>query len=487
MTVTAAMARWRGLPSIFWLILLAALLARAAAFSLYGTHHPDEAFQYLEQAHRLVFDYGLVPWEYRFHIRSWLIPLLLAGPMALGEALQPGGTLYLWLPRLFVAAINLTPVIAAWFLGARSSPRHAIVAMVVAALWVESVLFSVQTLSESLSVACFLAGAALLGPGPSQRRIGAAGAMFALAGLLRYQFGVAIAVFAILSAGRDWRVWRGLILGALPVVVGGALIDLAMGLTPYEWIVNGYREVVTRGRMTSIGGAVDSWVYPRAALIYWGPLALLILFLPFFAGRRYAPLLIAAWVNVAVHQLIGHKEWRYLWLSVEIFLILAAIGSVNLAARIVAGRDRAVLVGLVAAWVAASGLIALRPAFGDWRTNGEASALGARAGRMNEVCGLSVPKYQNTEFGYHVVHRRIPLYLHDVDASKRSDIAGASSAFNAVMVPEGGAVPAGYDRKIDCGGRGADRVCLYLRAGGCAPNATSAGREHQALLVRSDR
>ena len=109
-------ARVRRLPVWFWLILLAAVLARAAAFSLYATHHPDEAFQYLEQAHRLVFDYGLVPWEFRFFIRSWLIPLLLAGPMALGEALQPAGMLYLWLPRLFVVLVNLSAVVAAWFI-----------------------------------------------------------------------------------------------------------------------------------------------------------------------------------------------------------------------------------------------------------------------------------------------------------------------------------------------------------------------------------
>ena len=479
-------ARVRRLPVWFWLILLAAVLARAAAFSLYATHHPDEAFQYLEQAHRLVFDYGLVPWEFRFFIRSWLIPLLLAGPMALGEALQPAGMLYLWLPRLFVVLVNLSAVVAAWFIGARSSPRHAIVAMVVAALWVESILFSVQTLSESLAVACFLPAAVLLKPGASRGRIVAAGALFALAGLLRYQFGIAIAIFAGLSAGRDWRLWRGLILGGLPVAAGGAMIDLAMGLSPYEWIVNGYHEVVTKDRMTSVGGAIETWVYPQTALVYWGAMAPLIVAMSFLAGRRYALLMIAAWANIAVHQLIGHKEWRYLWFSVEILLILAAIGSVNIAGRFVAGRDRAVVAGLVAAWIAASALLALRPSFADWRTNGEASALGAQAGRMTQVCGLSVPNYLNTEFGYHVVHRRIPLFLHRVDKAGRSSIGEASAAFNAVMVPAGGEAPAGYDRKVDCGGRGVDRVCLYLRPGGCTANAASSRLDHQRLLLKTD-
>lgn len=484
-------SRLRALPIWFWLILLAAVIARAAAFSLYATHHPDEAFQYLEQAHRLVFDYGLVPWEFRYFIRSWLIPLLLAGPMALGEAIQPGGILYLWLPRLTVTLVNLAPVVAAWFIGARTSQRHAIVAMVVAALWVDSVLFSVQTLSESLAVACFLPAAVLLRPGASQRRIIAAGALFALAGLFRYHFGIAIALYAALSAGRDWRVWRGLIVGGLAVVAVGALTDIAMGLKPFEWIVNGYMEVVANDRMTSVGGPIETWVYPRSALILWSSMAPLILACSFMAGRKYALLMIAAWANIAVHQLIGHKEWRYIWLSVEILLILAAIGSVNLAARLVAGdgsvaRGKAIVAGLSFGWIAASALLALRPAYANWRLNGEASALGARAGRMGEVCALSVPRNKNTEFGYHVIHRRMPLYLHSVDSAGRSDIGPAGPAFNAVMIPERGAIPAGYNRKIGCGGRDTGRLCLYLRPGGCAPNASSAELEHQQVLLKVD-
>src|SRR4051794_31762554 len=31
----------------------------------------DEVFQATEQAHRLVFGYGLVPWEFQLGMRSW--------------------------------------------------------------------------------------------------------------------------------------------------------------------------------------------------------------------------------------------------------------------------------------------------------------------------------------------------------------------------------------------------------------------------------
>ena len=88
----------------FWGILAVAVALRILAFNSFSAHHPDELIQYLEQAHRIVFGYGVVPWEFREFIRSWLIPLMLVPPMQLGEWIEPGGRLYLLLPRLMFAA-----------------------------------------------------------------------------------------------------------------------------------------------------------------------------------------------------------------------------------------------------------------------------------------------------------------------------------------------------------------------------------------------
>ncbi len=90
----------------FWAIMAAAVVLRISAFNSYSAHAPDELIQYLEQAHRIVFGYGVVPWEFREFIRSWLIPLMLVPPMQFGEWLDPGGPLYLVLPRAMVAVIE---------------------------------------------------------------------------------------------------------------------------------------------------------------------------------------------------------------------------------------------------------------------------------------------------------------------------------------------------------------------------------------------
>ena len=73
----------------FWSLFAAAIVVRILAFNAYSAHAPDEIIQYLEQAHRIVFGYGVVPWEFREFIRSWLIPLMLVPPMQVGEWLNP--------------------------------------------------------------------------------------------------------------------------------------------------------------------------------------------------------------------------------------------------------------------------------------------------------------------------------------------------------------------------------------------------------------
>jgi hypothetical protein len=59
---------------------LAVLMALAVVLRLVPTvFEPsmvwaDEIFQTSEQAHRLVYGSGLVPWEFQLGMRSWLLP-----------------------------------------------------------------------------------------------------------------------------------------------------------------------------------------------------------------------------------------------------------------------------------------------------------------------------------------------------------------------------------------------------------------------------
>ena len=84
-------------PWKYLLPVLALAFVARAAIALSGDFvlHPDEIMQYLEPAHRLVFGNGVIYWEFFYGARSWLVPGLVAGVLALCEAAglgQPFGT-----------------------------------------------------------------------------------------------------------------------------------------------------------------------------------------------------------------------------------------------------------------------------------------------------------------------------------------------------------------------------------------------------------
>src|SRR3546814_8123572 len=96
-----------------------------------------------------------MPWEYRYGMRQWLLPLLLAGPMKLGDLIAPASDLYLMLPRMAVAMLSISIMAAALKLGNGISRLHGLVAMFVAAIWFEFVHFAAHTLTEPLATAVF--------------------------------------------------------------------------------------------------------------------------------------------------------------------------------------------------------------------------------------------------------------------------------------------------------------------------------------------
>jgi hypothetical protein len=141
-------------------VLLAGITLRLVPLAVPHLYFPDEIFQYQEAAHRLVFGPAVIPWEYREHVRSWLIPLLLAGPMWLGSMIGLNSGFYLLFPKLFMLLISLGAVAAGAMLGRRISPFHGLLSALVAATWVEFILFATVTLTEPLAAVIFLLAAA---------------------------------------------------------------------------------------------------------------------------------------------------------------------------------------------------------------------------------------------------------------------------------------------------------------------------------------
>jgi len=478
----------------FWGLLALAVLLRALNFNAFAMHHPDEVLQYLEPAYRLLTGDGIVTWEYRYGMRGWLLPWLLAGPMALGQAI--GGTALAGIiaARIAAAIVGLIPVVAGWHLGRRLSTTHGIVAMAVMAVWYEQIVFSTHLLTESLATSLFLGAAALVSDKEGRPRVMAGGAMLALAVVFRFHYAIAAGVFALLALTNDWKRWGWLIAGAVPVLLVSGAVDLAMGQWPFEWIWTNIQLNLVEGRSARFGTQA-SWFFLQAIWGQWGWLTIAIFVFAMEAGKRYRPLLYAAVFNLAVHSVIGHKEYRFIELTSASLILLAAIGSVNVWHLLEQRRGKPLpavpaLAGLLLAWAGSSAWLGSGRPLDQWfgeRSHGP--ELVYLAGRDARVCGLSTMMVEYWQLSRAYLGRPMPIVLlsNTPRPGARLKPPGPELAsVNAVIADTGAKrLLPGYET-VKCKGREPYERCLYVRPGPCVPTAQARENEVQRMLAVFD-
>jgi GPI mannosyltransferase 3 len=207
------------------LLLTALLLRLVPVLFVPSINWGDEIFQATEQAHRLVYGTGLVPWEFEFGVRSWLLPGAIAGLMEFARLFGDGPRYYLPVISLAFAGLAAAPVLCSYLWARRFyGLRGAVVAGVVVAVAPEIVYFGARTLSEAVAGNLLVVALYLLERGfgiASRRRLFAAGTVLALVFALRLQLAPALAAIGL------WAVWgdRG---RRLPVLIAGAAAILAL-------------------------------------------------------------------------------------------------------------------------------------------------------------------------------------------------------------------------------------------------------------------
>jgi hypothetical protein len=447
---------------------------------------PDEIFQSLEQAHRLVFGYGIVPWEFREGARSWLLPGMLAPVMALTERLGPGSSGYLWGVASFLSALSLAPVVVAFLAGRRRAGlAGGVVAGVAAAVWFELVFFAAKALAEVVAAHALVAGLYLAERGreePASGRWATAGVLLGLACCLRVHL-----LPAALPAAA-WLAWRApggarlrLAAGFAAPVAGAGLLDLATWGVPFGSYWENVRRNLVEGKGDTFGTA--PWTaYFRVLAGVWSLAGVALVAAAVAGARRRPGFAIAAVATVVVHSALAHKEYRFLYPAIACIVVMAAEGTA-LAVRAVAdrlasrgGSSLAPAVAAGAAWCAAS--IALAGPFSPSVTNltpmrQEAVThweqwsgyLGGmeHLSRDPGVCGVAFNVYSCFTGGYAFLHHDVPVFEVRKDAA---DIARVAPAANAVLAQRTAtALFAGFAIER-CW---PDDVCALRRPGTCAP------------------
>jgi phosphatidylinositol glycan class B len=419
--------------------------------------------------------------------------MLLAGPMWLGQVVAPGSLLYVILPRAAAACFASLAMIAANLIGRSVSPRHAIAAMGAIALWYESVYFSVHVLTESLAVAAFLLAAAVSEPGVTRGRLVAGGALLMLTAVFRIHYGPAIAVFALVLLRLRWRDWLWLVLGAALVASASSAVDLTMGQRPFGWVFANYYQNIVANKAASFG-TFGPEAYFQMLWLHWQFAAVPILWLAAKSARRFPALALAAVVNLAVHLLIGHKEYRFILLSTQIAILLAAIGAVDLVDGIRSSRGKlkpaswTVIAIMLAGWSGLSLLIGTS----DLGTLGwrrfEGGFRLAREAYQRRSCGVALMGGSSWAAGGATYLHDIPLYtvLSSSKGVEARQVSETSYAYDAVIMLADRPNLIPY-RRLACDGDGIDRLCLAVRAGGCRQDSLSESRRMQHVMERLGR
>ena len=293
------------LAALLGVVLLSVGLRLMPVLFLPSLNWDDEIFQATEPAHRLVFGYGIVAWEFQLGMRSWILPGTIAGLMQLSRLIGDGPAYYLPLIATALALLASAPVLCC-FLWARRwyGPVPALAGGIVVAVAPELVYFGGRALTEVVAAHILIIGCWLLDPGyatASRRRLFAAGLLFGLVCLLRIQLAPAVAIIMLWPLWREWRIKLAAVLaGALVAITAGAMLD---------WATLGY-PLASLGRsllynlVYGVGSEFGTWpwaYYLFLEAIIWPP-ALVLALLAVFGARRLPALLIAAVVIVAIHS-----------------------------------------------------------------------------------------------------------------------------------------------------------------------------------------
>jgi phosphatidylinositol glycan class B len=454
-------------------VLVALAIRLLVAIELPNILWPDEIFQSMEQAHRLAFGRGIVPWEFREGTRSWLLPGILAGAMALSRG--EGGMSPVRAAQLLLCVLSLAPIVVTFVATARARGVLAgVVASAAVALWFELVLFAPKALNEVVAAHLLVLGLYLDRMGTQGRRRVLVGLLLGAAVALRVHLAPAVLLAIFCTAGRDWRRWR-VVLATMAVVAAVAgLVDLATWGRPFHSYISAVQFNVIEGRSREFGTAPWS-AYLTAIWATWSWASLLVVPLAVLGARRWPAAAACALGILATHMAFAHKELRFLYPAIALVIMLAGLGAGELLAWI-RPRVRVPPVVIAAALILSWGGASLWRAL-DYRTTridpldparesrwthaswgAESMAL---AGAKPDLCGVGMVLVSWVwTGGYAYLHRDVPIFL---IVNERDGVATAGG-YNAVIAPAAAMpnMPEFTLRRCWPGG-----MCYGERAGAC--------------------
>ncbi len=473
--------RWKppAIESTLVAIFAIGLLLRLYAAQFPNLIHPDSIFQTLEPAHRLAFGYGLITWEWRMGIRSWVFPAFLAAVMRMTAWMGPGSSGYLW---GISAILSLFSLVTVWFgfvwAKRASGTEAAVIAAGACAVWFDLVIFAPCALTEVVATHVLLPGLYLgryAERVPERRRMFLAALCCGLAASLRIELAPAVGFALVHFCHPNWRK-RALPLAAgflLPIVAFG-LVDAFTWTYPFQSFWKYFWVNAIQDRSALYGTRPWFW-YLLALVEQMFPVVVLALF-----GLRRSPFL--GWlvlIILSAHSIIAHKELRFIYPAFPILLTLAAIGFADLSQLLATRLNRVhpvknvtIAIGLIF-FALLSYLSA--PLFPYWQKNSVGIEAFDRLSRDPTICGLALYRvFLLNTGGYAHLHKDIPIF----PIQNAHVLSQLEPSFNVILTIRHSIPSPNSFSPFACW----NGVCLYQRVGPCA----LAPKKYDANAVLAD-
>ncbi len=429
---------------VLWASLLAGFAIRVLiVFTDEGIYWPDEIYQSFEVAHRLVFGYGLVPWEFAEGARNWALPGFVAGVLELCAFF--GGDS----PFVYVRAVKLVFALASVctaigvFRLAKTFGAKDLLASVFASCYALCTLclyFSHRAMSENAAALPVVWGLALLFDKHARVRSVVTGAsLLGISVLFRIQSVLFCAcALVVLLARRDWKraLFTFAVLSGWAVAYGG-LDALTWGNTRGAIAGGWFHSALTYLRFNLVEGRAAEWgTSPWWYYLFhsWSSMPLVAIILvtgAALAWKRATGLLFIAIAFVVVHSAVPHKELRFIVPVLPVLFAVSAVGFSRLP-EIVSLRiaPPAVLaIALFSAFTAQFltfenlGAYPEKGAQSAWDFEGDVNRLLLEASRHGDLCGIRIDEFLAWTGGSTYLHINAPLYSWDMDSSDRVNYA----------------------------------------------------------------
>lgn len=476
-TVAEQPAVWwreKGAMRLIGLVMLAAAIPRAAAAIIdHSIFWPDEYYQTVEQANRIAFGFGIIPWEFREGARSWFFPGVLAGWFKVlwwVGIRGPGHRVIA--AKLLMAALGLVGVGATGMLAARLVPeeRQRKTAWLFGALFLgfapPILYFGPKVMTENASGPLLVLAALWSLDGDRRRQI-AAGALSASTIYLRYQNGLFAVGLLIFSAWKHgWRAAVPFLIAATSIGLAGGALDWVTWGTPFKAFIEYLDFNIVRDGASGFGTSPWTFFFTHTVGALGAPVGLL-LFAAVRGSRRAKALAFMVVLFIGIHAAVPHKELRFLLPLMPFVAAMAGVGMAELLEGLQAGRTFRLATALVIAglWIEHARTITFGK-LGQWVDQGVATKVvwhsgedyfhnTFKAGQWPELCGIAmVGNSSSWVGGLTWVGKSVPVYW-DLNSNHWP-------FFNAIVGHADERLPPGYKRAFSSG-----EYVLFTRDGGC--------------------